>query len=146
MEKSSFVERILKSVFFKKAEGKAASYVRNTQRLSDLVKAVGAKRSRMEGADGVNLSFLDQVATLVRMVRAFKRGEYKTVPWQSMMLIIASLIYFVSPFDFIPDLLPIVGLTDDIALILWVVKSLQEDIIKFRTWELNSATQAVEVE
>jgi len=146
MKNPSLVERILQSVFFKNAEEKAYSYARNTQRITDLIRSVSAKSSRMEGSEGSDLSFLDHVRTLMRMLLAYKRGEYKTIPWKSLVLIIATLVYFVSPFDFIPDLLPIVGVSDDIALVLWVVKSLKDDIMDFRTWELNSATRAVEVE
>jgi uncharacterized membrane protein YkvA (DUF1232 family) len=145
MKNSSFVERIIQSVFFKKAQGKAGSYARNTQRLAELLRAVTEKSSRLQGEAGTDPSFLDQVGTLIRMLWAFKRGEYKVIPWRSLLLIITALLYFVSPLDFIPDLLPIVGLTDDIALIFWVVKSLKEDIMHFRAWELEAATGAVEV-
>ena len=144
MKNSSLVERILQSVFFKNAQEKAYSYARNTQRMTDLIRSVSAKSSRMEGGEGTDLSFLDGVRTLMRMLLAYKRGEYKAIPWKSLVLIIATLVYFVSPFDFIPDLLPLVGLSDDIALVLWVVQSLKDDIRDFRAWELNSATGAVE--
>lgn len=145
MSNTSLVERILQSVFFKNAREKAYSYARNTERMTDLIRSVSAKSSRVAGGEATHFSFLEQVGTLVRMLRAYKRGEYKTIPWKSLVLIIAALVYFVSPFDFIPDLLPLVGLSDDMALVVWVVKSLKDDITDFRTWELNAATGAVEV-
>ena len=52
-----------------------------------------------------------------------------------MIRVIAVLIYFVSPIDILPDFLPIVGLTDDIALMLWLFSGIKDDIEKFRQWE-----------
>jgi uncharacterized membrane protein YkvA (DUF1232 family) len=69
------------------------------------------------------------------MLRAYRQGDYKEIPWQSLVLILASLLYFVSPIDFIPDLLPLVGFTDDIAVIFWVYNSIKSDIENFRQWE-----------
>ncbi|MES2731649.1 MAG: YkvA family protein [Bacteroidota bacterium] len=143
MAKSNLIEQIIQSIFFKNAQHKAENYSRNTQKLTELVRAVSAKSSRLAEGEGVGLSFLEQISTLARLVRAYVRGEYKAIPWRSLLLIIASLIYFVSPLDFIPDLLPIIGLTDDIALILWVVKSVKEDILRFREWELDAASPAI---
>lgn len=142
MKQPTLTERIIQSVFFKNAQRKAGDYARDTQRMASLVEQVKEKVKRVSG----ETAFLPQVATLMRMVRAHLRGDYQTIPWRSLLLVIAALIYFVSPFDFIPDLLPVVGLTDDVALVLWIVKSLQEDIQRFREWELSSASPAVEVE
>lgn len=44
------------------------------------------------------------------------------VPKSSKALIIGALGYFILPIDLIPDLMPIVGYTDDIAGLLLVVK------------------------
>ena len=37
------------------------------------------------------------------------------------------MIYFISPIDVIPDFLPIIGLTDDLALTMWLFTSLKEE-------------------
>ncbi len=64
-----------------------------------------------------NLSeFQSSVQLLVRMVKAYSNGTYKNLPWKSLVSIVAVLIYFVSPIDLIPDFLPVIGITDDIAL------------------------------
>ena len=36
--------------------------------------------------------------------------------------LIGALAYFIVPFDFIPDMLPIIGLTDDAAVIAGAIK------------------------
>ena len=43
--------------------------------------------------------------------------------------------YFIYPVDLIPDFIPISGIIDDVALIAWIYKSVDEDIQKFLEWE-----------
>lgn len=83
---------------------------------------------------------LGQVQLLVRLVRAYASGEYRKLPWKSLVSIVGVLIYFVSPLDFIPDFLPIVGMADDLALILWLFKTLGDDLDAFSQWEKQTKT------
>jgi uncharacterized membrane protein YkvA (DUF1232 family) len=48
---------------------------------------------------------------------------------------VASIIYFVNPFDLLPDLIPLAGLTDDFAVLVWVYNTLNVEIDKFLAWE-----------
>lgn len=72
--------------------------------------------------------------TLIRMVRAYAKGEYRGISLQGIALTVAALIYFVAPLDFIPDFL-LIGLVDDIALMMWVYKNYQKEIEEFLDWE-----------
>ena len=40
--------------------------------------------------------------------------------------------------DLIPDFIPVSGIIDDVALIAWIYKSVQEEIEKFLDWESNN--------
>jgi uncharacterized membrane protein YkvA (DUF1232 family) len=51
-------------------------------------------------------------------------------------MVVGALLYFITPLDVIPDLIPALGFTDDAALVLWVYKNIREDIEKFRQWEM----------
>lgn len=77
----------------------------------------------------------DDLLTLTRLLRAWARREYTTVPWQTLVAVAAALIYFLNPFDLIPDFLPTLGLVDDATLIGLVVASIGEDLAQFREWE-----------
>lgn len=76
-----------------------------------------------------------QVSLLSRLLKAYASGEYRQIPWKSLVSIVAVLIYFVNPIDFLPDLLPVIGFADDIALLVWLFNSLKGDLEKFQQWE-----------
>ncbi len=52
--------------------------------------------------------------------------------WTSKAIAIGALIYLVSPVDAVPDILPIVGLTDDAGVILAAVGSLCHELAKYQ--------------
>lgn len=75
---------------------------------------------------------------LGRLLKAYAQGRYNQIPWKSILLIIAAIIYFISPIDLLPDILPITGLTDDLGVLLWVYNTVNTEIEKFLTWEKST--------
>ena len=39
--------------------------------------------------------------------------NYKKIPFGTIAAVVASLLYFVSPIDVIPDFIPVIGYIDD---------------------------------
>ncbi len=105
----------------------------------DLLHRV-ADKTRVLGVGASYSAAKDQINVLVRMVRAYAKGEYRAISGKTLLRMVAVLVYFVSPLDFIPDVLPVLGMTDDIALILWLVSSISDDINRFTEWERNHAS------
>lgn len=135
MNSEQLIQQVLQSAFFKKAGKKARSYVGNFDQLGTLIGQVIDKTSQVSDGKGLYGNFMQQVATLVRMLKAYRQGTYNELPLRSILLIIATLLYFISPLDLIPDILPIIGISDDITLVLWTMSSLKSDIDKFKEWE-----------
>jgi uncharacterized membrane protein YkvA (DUF1232 family) len=52
----------------------------------------------------------------------------RRTPTHVRMALIGALIYFISPFDLLPDMLPIVGLTDDAAVVAGAIKLVWDQI------------------
>lgn len=82
---------------------------------------------------------MDDFRTLVRLVVAYARGHYRDIPIDALVVVVGALVYVVSPFDAIPDVLP-AGFLDDAAVILWAVKTVRDELDRFRSWELGSAS------
>ncbi|MCU0353883.1 MAG: YkvA family protein [Cytophagales bacterium] len=127
---SDLLARVLRSVFFKRSQNRASRLLRNGKSLWELLGQVTNKAGTVR-----NASFAANLQTLVRMTRAYAQGRYKVVPWATVVKIVAALVYFVSPLDFVPDLLPVLGFSDDIAVVLWVLSSCGADIRRFEEWE-----------
>ena len=75
---------------------------------------------------------------MLRLIRAYYTGAYREIPWQSLVLIIIAVIYFVSPIDLIPDWIPVIGLIDDAFVVGLVLKSVKDDLDAFMEWETSN--------
>ena len=52
----------------------------------------------------------------------------KNVKWYKKSVVIAALVYFISPLDVMPDFIPFVGYLDDIGVIAWTIRFLGKEI------------------
>jgi uncharacterized membrane protein YkvA (DUF1232 family) len=109
---------------------------------SELVKNPGkvldelAKADKKAERQGNKIkTFMEDLKSLVRLVRAWAKGEYKEIPVLSIILAVAAIIYFVSPVDAIPDWIPVVGYIDDAAVVGFVIYSIKGDLEDFHEWE-----------
>ncbi|MBL8006002.1 MAG: DUF1232 domain-containing protein [Ignavibacteria bacterium] len=78
---------------------------------------------------------LNQLKLTLNLIKDFKNKRYTEIPWRSIAMISASVLYFVNPFDIVPDLLPVFGFTDDALLFAAVFKSIQSDLEKYCSWK-----------
>jgi uncharacterized membrane protein YkvA (DUF1232 family) len=77
----------------------------------------------------------EQLQALMRLLKATITGEYKGVPWTSLVTGLAAILYFVNPFDLVPDFLVGVGLLDDVTVIAFALNVLKSDLAAFKKWE-----------
>ena len=134
-------QKVLQSLFFRKAQQKAFAYLQNPGKLMFLLQQVTSQINNLAGK-GSSPGLMDDLRTLMRMVNAYRLGTYRTVPWPTIGKIVAILVYFVLPLDFVPDVLPVLGFTDDFALIFWALRSFSNDVEAFRAWETQAGATA----
>lgn len=97
---------------------------------------------RANGGDGKKWrKVLHEIAVLGRMAKAVAKGDYDLAT-PKIVMAVATLGYVVSPVDAIPDIVPILGLTDDAALVTATVGALTYEIACFRSWELGQEDEA----
>ena len=92
------------------------------------------KASREKGKRGPIEEAWEKMQLLFGLVKDWASGEYRDIPVGSIIAIIIALLYFVSPIDLLPDVIPGVGYTDDVAVIVLVFKQIDSDVEKYKTW------------
>lgn len=96
--------------------------------------ARNAYRKTVDEGDAVEEVKGDLLA-LVRLVRAWADGDYRQVSRKTLLSVVGAVLYFVFPLDAIPDFIPVVGYADDVAVVAAVVRSIRDDLDRFRQWE-----------
>jgi len=72
---------------------------------------------------------------LVRLLRAWKNGSYRGLSVRTLAVLVAGLLYVLSPIDLVPDFIPGIGLIDDAAVLMLLLHALAQDLAAFRAWE-----------
>ncbi|WP_226675655.1 YkvA family protein [Mesobacillus jeotgali] len=119
---------------YKKFESKAKEYIKKPEKTDVLLKDAGKKADDHKGSLA---EIWDNLQLLFDLVGAWRRGEYRKIPTRSIVTIIASIIYFVSPIDLVPDFLIGLGIVDDAAVIGFVLKQISVDLERFRIWRVS---------
>jgi len=116
---------------------KAKIIINDDQKLKKLIDDVLKKLKKISSDKKINAKLNDSLRLFIRIINAYTSKEYTYVPWKTICLLVAGLIYFIYPIDLIPDFIPIAGIIDDVALIAWIYESIKEDIDNFLKWEKN---------
>ena len=120
------------SKFFEQVKQRAGKIIDDPDKLKKLANETSNTANRRPGPLS---DVIDDLRTMIRLVMAYARGHYRAVSAETMILIVAGLLYVVMPIDLIPDAIPVVGLTDDAAVVVWVVKRVRGELDAFRDWE-----------
>ena len=107
-------------------------------KLKKLIDDVLNKLKELSNDENTTSKLNNYLRVFIRIINAYTSKEYTYVPWKTICLIVAGLIYFIYPVDLIPDFIPVSGLIDDVAFIAWIYDSIKEDIDKFLEWEKSS--------
>lgn len=82
-------------------------------------------------------NIFEDVAIACDMIADYTDGNYKEVPLASIVTIMAAIIYFVSPIDLIPDVIPIIGQLDDATVLIIAFKAIENDIQDYGEWKAS---------
>ena len=61
-------------------------------------------------------------------------GRYRGLKKRNLFLIVAGLMYLVNPMDIVPDFIFAVGFADDVAVLMYVFKKLDQEIKAYEAW------------
>src|SRR5437868_6424114 len=75
---------------------------------------------------------------MLRLIRAYFRGEYRNVSQDALIYIIAAISYLVDPFDLIPDEVPFLGFLDDATVVSFALERTRQALDDFMIWETTA--------
>ena len=78
--------------------------------------------------------------TMLRLIRAYERGEYKQLSNADLMWVVAALNYLVDPFDLIPDGTPFLGFVDDAIVVGFIADKTRQTLDDFMIWETSGVS------
>lgn len=112
---------------------RGAALLKNPRLLKQMLTKAVSKMGRAE--DGPLSEVKEQLQRLIALLKAYVSGDYREVSTQTMITVAAAIVYFVVPFDGIPDFLFGWGLIDDAAVISYVVAQLSSELEAFAAWQ-----------
>ncbi len=139
----------------KSSEERESSYRKPALRSEAFARALSDAKLRLVGSGGLR-SLFDEAAkeaaslprerfkgnwpylqTMLRLIRAYERGEYRQVSDDDLLWIVSALNYLIDPFDLIPDSTPFLGFVDDAIVVGFVVDKTRQTLDEFMIWETN---------
>lgn len=130
-------------IFNKKKEEVNEDYVEKNARKTDkedldhVIKneeAVEAKISR-----GILEKYSELGKLMLDMLKDYKNGVYRKVPWFTIGSIVFALLYVLNPFDIIPDFIPGLGYIDDLSVFTIALRFVETDLHNYLDWRLEKA-------
>jgi len=109
------------------------------QRRFRVVLLVRSAYERMTTHSTVMTAVWDDLRTMLRLLARWADQSYQRISWTPLILIVAAVIYFITPTDVIPDVLGALGFVDDVTVITTVVQRIRGELDRFRTWEQRTA-------
>ncbi|MGH8092223.1 MAG: YkvA family protein [Chthoniobacterales bacterium] len=143
----------------KSTDEKAVSYQKPALRSEAFARALNDAKLRLAGSGGLR-SLFEQAAkeaaslprhrfkgnwpylqTMLRLIRAYERGEYRQVSNDDLLWIVAALNYLIDPFDLIPDMTPFLGFVDDAIVVGFVADKARQALVDFMIWETQKGPE-----
>lgn len=81
---------------------------------------------------GKKISFAKDIFAL------YKYMKDPFIAWYRKAIVVAALVYFISPVDTIPDIAPLIGYLDDLGVITALIKYLGSELIPYYDKEFRA--------
>jgi uncharacterized membrane protein YkvA (DUF1232 family) len=112
-------------------EGAQKITEKDLERVADKSEEIRRKFS----THGPLARFVQDGQLLIAIVKDYLSGSYRQIPYGSIASIVFTLIYVLNPFDLVPDMLPLIGQLDDVAVMGACLMLVEQDLHKYRDWK-----------
>ncbi|WP_112269548.1 YkvA family protein [Lentzea terrae] len=103
--------------------------------LSVVLGVLRNRRKRAQKGPGPVGNPIQRAKALPRLWKAWRSGKYPDLPRSQVTLWALALVYLVSPIDVLPEFLPLIGVTDDAGMLVWLLSSVSIASGSYLRWE-----------
>ena len=79
--------------------------------------------------------FIEDGKLLISLVKDFRSGLYRQIPYGTIAAVAFVLLYVFNPLDLLPDVLPFIGVLDDATIVGACLVAIEQDLHKYRNWK-----------
>jgi uncharacterized membrane protein YkvA (DUF1232 family) len=79
--------------------------------------------------------FIEDAQLLLSVVKDYRSGAFRKIPFGTIAAIVFTLVYVLNPFDLIPDFIPIIGQIDDAAVVAACLILVEHDLQTYKLWK-----------
>ena len=113
---------------------RARRLVNDPKKVEEILDQARRKAGKSSSAEG----WFEYLFLMIRLVTAYFQGRYRQVSYDTIILIVAGILYFLFPLDVLPD--PIY--LDDAAVLIFVANKVKGELDRFSDWERSNTVKA----
>ena len=114
-----------------KGFSKAEEILEDNDRMEKFLDRLENKLNKVPVAGEV----LSMVPVMISMLRSYFKKEYKDIPIGTVIAVISALLYWLTPADIIPDVIPVAGYVDDATVVAACLKLINDDLKEYKIWK-----------
>ena len=84
---------------------------------------------------GIIARIVEDLMLLLSLLKDYWKGNYRDVSLPSILIFAVAVVYLLSPVGIVSDFFPILGIVDDMVLIVACLYFLEKDLHKYRRWK-----------
>lgn len=131
-------EKIKKQI--DKFSEKAKEIIDNPEKVSTVLEKAIALCDDLSYLRFIGKYFVE-ASVICNMLNDYICKRYTKIPTATVITLLASVLYFVSPIDIIPDFIPLVGHMDDMIVFGFVRDAAKADINKYKKWKKENTEE-----
>lgn len=112
-------------------ESRASEYIKDKNKVSTLLNLAFHKGTSSDALKEV----WERLQLMINVLKDWVAGEYKEIPKRSLIIVTAALLYFITPADLIPDIIPLSGYFDDVTVLGFVYTQITKDLDQYKAWK-----------
>lgn len=106
------------------------------QKAIERINIIDSKIDKLDGK--LNNNILKNIKTTISMIKDGLEGKYP-IPKRTIFMIIANILYIVSPIDVLPEiLLGPIGYIDDVGVWASLFPAIKHDLADYLSWKLKN--------